>query len=247
MRIDLTGKLALVTGAASGIGRACAMQLARAGARIVAVDVNVGGASETVDCIGGGTVLSCDLGDPCQVESLRETVLSSCGSPDIIVNCAGLIQYRRDISAVTVAEWDTVMNINLRGTFLVCRAFMDSLKATRDGRILNISSLAARVGGIDVGLHYTTSKAGIMGLTRALAREGGPHGITVNAIAPGIILTGPVIEQVAGRPEDHIARVPLARLGEVDDVASAVTFLSSSHASYITGVVLDINGGIHMA
>ncbi len=246
MRIDLEGKTAIVTGAARGVGQACAMQLARAGARVIAVDVDARGAQETVDAIGHGMAIGCDLIDPEQIDALREQVIANDAAPDILVNCAGLIFYRQGITAVSVAEWDTVMNINLRGTFLVCRAFMDTLKSRGDGRILTFSSMAARVGGIDVGMHYTASKAGIIGLTRSLAKEGGPYGVTANAIAPGIILTGPVKEQVNGRQEEYISQVLLARLGEANDVANVVTFLSSPFASYITGVVLDVNGGMYM-
>ena len=114
------------------------------------------------------------------------------------------------------------------------------------GKIINISSLAAHIGGIDVGVHYTTSKAGIIGLTRSFAKKLGPFGINVNAVAPGIMLTGPVKRQIAGREDDYIDSIPLRRLGNPTDVAHAVLFLSSSMSDYITGCVLDVNGGIYM-
>jgi NAD(P)-dependent dehydrogenase (short-subunit alcohol dehydrogenase family) len=114
------------------------------------------------------------------------------------------------------------------------------------GRVVNFSSLAARVGGIEVGLHYAASKAGLIGLTRTLAKEGGPHGVTVNAIAPGIIATEPVKKQLAGREEEYAQQIPLRRLGIPQDVANVVLFLCSPLASYVTGIVIDINGGMYM-
>lgn len=246
MRIDLGGKNALVTGAASGIGKACALALADAGTNVVAVDVNAKGVEDTIAEIGRGLSIGCDLRDPAAIEAMRDGVLAELGGIDIVVNSAGLIHYRKGVDAVSVDEWDQVMEINLRGTFLVCQAFMSSLKERRDGRIINFSSMAARVGGVEVGMHYTTSKAGIVGLTRSLAKEGGPFGITANALAPGIILTGPVKEQVGGHEDDYRKQIPLGRLGEANDVANAVLFLASPLSAYVSGVVLDVNGGMYM-
>jgi len=247
MKIDLNGKNALVTGAAAGIGKACALSLAEAGSNVVAVDINEDGALGTIGEIGSGLAVACDLRDPDAIASMRDTVLGALGGIDILVNSAGLIYYRKGIDAVTVDEWDQVMEINVRGTFLVCQAFMDSLKKRRDGRIINFSSMAARVGGVEVGLHYTTSKAGLIGMTRSLAKEGGPFGITANALAPGIILTGPVKEQVGDHEDEYKKQIPLQRLGEAEDIANVVTFLASPMAAYVSGVVLDVNGGMYMA
>jgi 3-oxoacyl-[acyl-carrier protein] reductase len=139
-----------------------------------------------------------------------------------------------------------VLDVNLRGTYLVCRAFMEGMVARRGGKIVLFSSLAARVGAIEVGIHYAAAKAGLIGFARTLAKEGGPHGITVNAVAPGIILTEPVQRQIGGREEDYLAQIPLRRLGEAQDVANVVLFLCSPLSDYITGCVLDINGGMYM-
>jgi len=245
-QIDLTGKRALITGAAAGIGRACAVALADAGATIVAVDVNEAGIQQTVDTIGSGLAVRCDLGSPTDVDAMRDRVLAELGGVDILINCAGIISYKKGIGAFPIDEWDRVLDVNLRGTYLVCRAFMPSMRAQRWGRIVTFSSLAARVGGIEVGLHYTASKAALIGFTRTLAKEGGPHGITVNAVAPGVILTEPVRKQLKGREADYAAQIPLRRLGEPEDVAGVVLFLSSSLSGYITGSVLDINGGMYM-
>ena len=246
MQIDLYGKIALITGAAGGIGRACAQTLAEAGAFVVAVDLNEAGTQETVDLIGSGLALGCDLRQPEAVTALRDRVLAETGGVDILVNCAGLISYRKGINAVSLDEWDLLLDVNLRGTFLVCQAFMDGMKERGGGSIITFSSLAARVGGIEVGIHYAASKAALIGFTRTLAKEGGPYGITVNAVAPGVILTELVKRQVSGHEDAYTAQIPLRRLGQPQDVANVVLFLASPLSNYITGVVLDINGGMYM-
>ncbi len=246
MRIDLTGKNALVTGGASGIGRECAWVLARAGARIAVVDINLEGAQQTVRAAGGGVALRCDLGDPEQIAAMRDQVVSEMGGVDILINCAGIISYKRGIGAVSTEEWDLVLDVNLRGTYLVCREFIEGMKQRQGGKIVNFSSLAARVGGIDAGIHYAASKAGLIGFTRTLAKEGGPYGINVNAVAPGIIATEPVLQQIGGREDAYAAQIPLRRLGQPQDVANVVLFLASPLSDYITGAVLDINGGMYM-
>lgn len=246
MTIDLNGKNALVTGAAAGIGKACAKSLADAGATVIAVDINEEGAKETIGKIGSGRAIACDLRDPGAIVEMRDTVLGAHGGVDILVNSAGLVNYSNGVGAVSTDAWDEIIEINLRGTFLVCQAFVESLKERRDGRIINFSSMAARLGGVEVGVHYTTSKAGIIGLTRSLAKEGGPYGITANALAPGIILTGPVKEQVSDREDSYRQQIPLDRLGKAEDIANTVLFFASPLSSYVTGVVLDVNGGMYM-
>jgi 3-oxoacyl-[acyl-carrier protein] reductase len=246
MKIELTDKIALITGAASGIGRACALTLAQAGATIVAVDINEAGAEETITSIGSGAAMGCDLRNPAAITALQQRVAAEMGGVDMLINCAGLISYRKGVDAVPVDEWNLVLDVNLRGTYLICQAFMETLKERGNGRIITFSSLAARVGGIEVGVHYTASKAGLIGFTRSLAKEGGPFGITANAVAPGVILTEPVKAQIGGNEAAYLPQIPLGRLGDPQDVANVVLFLASPLASYITGVVLDINGGIYM-
>ena len=247
MRIDLTGKTALITGGAGGIGRACTSALVSAGASVVVADNDEAGALETVRSTGGLAV-ACDICDPESIAEMRDKVVAESGGVDILVNCAGMIRYRSGVSDVSVEEWDRVLDTNLRGTFLVCRAFMQVLKDRGGGRIVILSSMAARLGGIEVGVDYTSSKAGLIGLARSLAREGGPYGITANALAPGVILTEPVRRHLsAAREQAYCERIPLGRLGEADDVAHAVLFLASPLANYISGVVLDVNGGMYMA
>ena len=246
MQIDLTGKTALITGAAGGIGRACAQTLAEAGAFIVAVDLNEAGVQETIGLIGRGLAVACDLRQPDSVTALRDRVMAETGGVDILVNCAGLISYRKGINAVSLDEWNLLLDVNLRGTFLVCQAFIDNMKERRNGSIIMFSSMAARVGGIEVGIHYAASKAALIGFARTLAKEGGPYGITVNAVAPGVILTDPVKKQVGDHEDAYTKSIPLQRLGQPQDVANVVLFLASPLSSYITGCVLDINGGMYM-
>lgn len=246
MRIDLSGKKAIVTGAASGIGRACALALASSGATVAAVDINLAEAEQTIASCPGGAAWRCDVGDPTEVAMMASAVQKRFGGADILVNAAGLVVYARGIGAVTPEMWDRVLQVNLRGSFLVCQALIEGMKARRNGRIINFASLAARVGGLEAGIHYAASKAGLIGLTRTLAREGGPYGITANAVAPGIIATPPVIAQVADHESDYTRQIPLGRLGQPEDVAHVVLFLASPLASYVSGVVLDINGGQYM-
>jgi len=245
MRIDLIGKNALVTGGAAGIGRACAELLAEAGARVAVADINLAGAQQTVAAFGGLAVRA-DLADPADVAAMCQKVTTELGGVDILVNNAGIISYKRGIRALSLEDWNQVLTVNLTGTFLVCRELMEGMKARKSGKIINFSSLAARVGGIEVGLHYSVSKAGLIGMTKTLAKEGGPFGINVNAIAPGFIMTDPVKKQLAGREDGVIAQIPLGRLGEPKDVANVVLFLASPLSDYITGIVLDINGGQYM-
>ena len=247
MQIDLTGTTALITGGAAGIGRACAFMLAGAGASVAVADVDHAGAEETVRSTGGIAV-PCDLRDPRSITAMRDKVVAKSKGVGILVNCAGMICYRGRTAHVSVEEWDHVLDVNLRGTFLVCQAFMPILRDCGGGRIVLLSSMAARVGGIEVGVHYTCSKAALVGLTRSLAREGGPFGITANALAPGVIRTAPVRRHLsAAREQAYREQIPLGRLGEADEVARAVLFLASPLASYISGVVLDVNGGMYMA
>ncbi len=246
MWIDLSRKNALVTGGAGGIGRACAQTLGQAGARVAVVDIDLAGAQQTVEPLEDGLAIECDLSDPDAVVTMRDYVMAEMGDIDVLINNAGIISYKRGINSVPAEEWDTVLDVNLRGAFLVCQAFIDGMKQQKGGKIINFSSMAARVGGIEVGVHYAASKAGLIGLTRTLAKEGGPFGINVNAIAPGIIGTKPVQEQIGGREDEYTSQIPLERIGEPQDVANVVLFLSSSLSDYITGIVLDINGGMYM-
>lgn len=244
-QIDLSGKNALVTGGAHGIGRACVISLAAAGARVAVADLDLEAAKETAASIHG-LAFRCDVSAVADVAALGQAIRDQVGDIDILVACAGLISYRSGIAAVTPDEWERVLAVNLRGTYLVCREFIEGMKRRKWGRIVTFSSLSARIGGIEVGIHYASSKAALIGFTRTLAKECGPYNITVNAVAPGVILTDPVRRQIGGHEDEYIRQIPLRRLGQPEDVANVVLFLVSPLADYITGTVVDINGGLYM-
>lgn len=246
VKIDLAGKAALVTGGASGIGRACAIALSQAGARVAVADINLPGAQKTAAGLQDAVGVYCDLGSADSIESLNGRLPRNMGRFDILVNCAGIISYRNGVSAVDLSEWDLLLDVNLRGAFLLSRSLFAAMKNTGYGRIVHFSSLAARVGGIEAGIHYAASKAGLIGLVRTLAKEGAPYNVTVNAVAPGVIATDPVKKQIGGHEESYNQSIPLGRLGRPEDVAGAVLFLCSPLANYITGITLDINGGLYM-
>lgn len=246
VKIDLSGKRALVTGGAAGIGRACAEILSQAGAEVIVIDIDIEGAKSTASALPKAAAYPCDLGNPESIRDICSEIVSSIGVPDIVVNCAGLIRYRKGLAAVTPDEWDSVLNVNLRGAFHLCRELIEPMKKNGWGKIVHFSSLAARVGGIEVGAHYAASKGGLIGLVRTLAKEAAPHGITVNAVAPGIIGTKPVLEQITDHIDDYSDTIPLGRVGTPEDVAGTVLFLCSPLSDYITGVTLDINGGMYM-
>jgi len=245
MRIDLSGKNALVTGGASGIGRECAQVLAEAGAQVAVVDIRLADAEQIA--VSEGLAIRCDVTDPESVSSMQREVAAKMGTVDILVNCAGIISFTRGIKAVPIDEWDRVLAVNLKGTYLVCRELIEPMKEQRSGKIVMVSSLAARVGGIEVGIHYTASKAALIGFTRSLAKECGEYGINVNAVAPGFTATASIRGHMVGaREERYIAQTLLKRMGQPRDVANAVLFLASPLSDYITGITLDVNGGVYM-
>lgn len=245
-RIDLENRIALVTGAAGGIGLACAKMLKEAGGTIVMTDLRSETVSDAAAGIGVAAAFGCDISDQGAVGDLLRRVTDEVGPPDILVNCAGLISYRSSLSSITIEEWDQVLSVNLRAAFLLCDGVLPSMKEKGFGRIILISSLAAQVGGIEAGAHYSASKAGLMGLMKTVAKEAASRGVTVNMVAPGIIATGPVLQQVGDHIDTYRANIPLGRLGEPRDVAGAVLFLASSLADYITGATIDVNAGLRM-
>ena len=243
--IDLSSRSALVTGAASGIGRATAVRLAEAGASVFGLDVNEAGLSELASEVPGVTPVACDLTDARAVDRAVSTAERE-GPIDALVHCAGIISYRKGIGAVSEAEWEKVLRVNLGSAFTLCRRAIEPMKQGGGGSIVLFSSLAAEVGGIEVGIHYAASKAGLIGFVRTLAKEGGPHGVRVNAIAPGIVGTGPVRAQIGDHEEAYRQRIPLGHIGEADEIADAVLFLCTDLSRYVTGTTLDVNGGLYM-
>jgi len=247
--VALLDRIALVTGAGSerGLGNAIARALARAGAEVILSDIDVDGARRNAAAIGArARALALDVTSE---ESVAEAVREA-GRVDVLVNNAGITQ-RRAIWELSVEEFDRTLAINLRGGFLCLSAVVKGMMERRWGRVIWISSVAGKQGGGIIGTaHYAASKAAVIGLCQAAARELGPYGITSNAIAPGFILTGIATRAVDAQAEREMdekisAEAPMRRSGLPDDVAAAAAFLASEEAGYITGEVMDVNGGIH--
>lgn len=245
MQIDLTGKVALVTGSTRGIGRAIAETLAAAGATVAVVGRDLPRAEAAAAEIGrGARGFACDVSDTAQVSALVDAVESTCGAIDILVNNAGLT---RDnvIMRLKDDDWDAVIDANLRGAFAAIRAASRGMMKRRSGRIINISSVVGVIGNRGQA-NYAASKAGLIGLTKSVAKELASRNILCNAVAPGFIAT----DMTAALGDEQRAalesQIPLARLGSPSDIASAVAFLASDHAAYITGQVLVVDGGMVM-
>lgn len=250
--INLQEKIALVTGAGSGIGRSIAISLAASGAYVIVnYRHNQIGASDTLDQItdsgGKGEIMAADVAMSAEVTQLFDSISARFGRLDILVNNAGGLVQRSKIVDMTEALWDEVLGINLKSTFLCSRAALPLMRGHNWGRIINMSSLAAHDGGGFGATHYAASKAAIATFTRGLAKEAAPECITVNCLAPGLINTAfhdTFTEPVAR--QNMVNNTPLAREGQPLDVANAVLFLASDLASFITGETLNVNGGQRM-
>jgi 3-oxoacyl-[acyl-carrier protein] reductase len=243
---DLSGQTAIVTGAARGLGRAIAEVLAAAGAKLACVDVNAETLAATVEAINaaGGTALAlaCDVTNSQRVGEVVEEVVKTWGRLDVLVNNAGITRDNL-VLRMKDEQWDAVLAVNLRGTFLFIRAAARPMVKAHRGRIINVASVAGLMGNPGQA-NYSASKAGVIGLTRTVAKELAGRNVTVNAVAPGFIAT----EMTAALGSDVLEQVksqtPLGRLGEPLDVADAVLFLASEGAGFITGQVLVVDGGL---
>ena len=246
--LDLTGQVALITGASRGIGRATAELFARAGARLGLVARSAEPLREVAESIdgevGAGTALplAADVAQEEQVNRAVQQTAEKFGRIDILINNAGLIS-AGPVSEIEPVEWERVLAANLTGAYLCSRVVAPHMERRQYGRIVNISSVSAQTGGVSGGVHYASSKGGILSMTKTLARDLATFGITVNAIAPGQIDTDPNLLTPEARKQ-VTAMIPLGRLGEAEDIAQATLFLVSPMASYITGTTLDVNGGI---
>jgi len=246
VRMEFEGKTAIVTGAARGVGREIAGQFAERGAAVAVVDIDAEGALKAAEEIGSNALtIACDVSCWQAVEAMVETVIAQLGRIDIVVNNAGICE-RVTIEQLTPESWDRVLAVNLRGPFLVCKAVVPHMKSLGSGRIINITSVAGKIGGLMVGLHYTASKGGLLAFTKGLARELAPFGITVNSVCPAMVDTEMGAMFGADEKARYLAGVPLGRLAMPGDVASAVMYLASDSASYVTGEIIDVNGGILM-
>ena len=244
---ELDGRVAIVTGAGQGMGRAVAERLSAAGARIVANDQNGDAVGRTAQAIvdGGGEAVASpgDVTSSSDVTRMVDTALEAYGAVHILVNSAGVLRSTAVID-IDEEEWDLVVTVNLKGTYLCGRAVLPAMRDSGWGRIVNFSSTAGKNVSTLGGAHYTASKAGVLGFTRHLAKEEAGHGITVNAVCPGLIDTEMVRTNVdSARAKAYAASFPIQRLGRPGEVAELVAFLASDRAAYITGASLDINGG----
>lgn len=240
--------VAVITGAGRGIGFEIAQRLAYAGARVGIVDISEPDLGHSVGRLSESgcqaLALNADVSDPAQVKAVVEQVLGFWGRIDILVNNAGICPMTA-VMDITSEEWDRVLGINLKGAFLCCQAVIPGMRSQHSGKIINIASSAGQMGGIAVGLHYSASKAAILGLTKSLARMFAPE-IQVNAISPGTTES----EMTRGWDENTVRnivrQIPAGRLGRPSDIAAAVLFLASEEASFITGQTINVNGGLVM-
>ncbi|GAA4131681.1 2-dehydro-3-deoxy-D-gluconate 5-dehydrogenase KduD [Aminobacter aganoensis] len=243
---DLSGKVALVTGARTGLGRAMALALARAGADIAALGSSpMPDTAELVKQAGRRFhALEVDLSRPFDATAVTDEVVAEMGRVDILVNNAGIIR-RADLLDYTEADWDSVIDVNLKAAFLLSQAVARSMvEANRGGRIINVASMLTFQGGVRVPA-YAASKHGIAGLTKAMANELAPHGITVNAIAPGYMATDntEALRNDADRKAQISARIPIGRWGTPEDLDTVVLFLAAPGSGYVTGTVVPVDGG----
>jgi 3-oxoacyl-[acyl-carrier protein] reductase len=245
---ELANQVAIVTGAGRGIGQAIALKLAGAGADIAAVDLKVEFCDETVQRVTAlgrkAWGFAANVADAASVDAAVEQVLAATGKVDILVNNAGITKDGL-LMRMSEADWDAVLDINLKGTFLFTKALVRGFLKQRSGRIVNIASVIGLIGNAGQ-CNYGASKAGVIGFTKSCAREVASRGITVNAIAPGFIQTAMTDKLTQEQKDAIIKQVPLAALGQPEDVAGAVLFFASPAARYITGQVLPVDGGMVM-
>lgn len=245
---DPIRKVAVITGSAQGIGFAIAKKLAAQGVCVVIADINEEKACSSADILRKegweAKGFLCDVSSSDSLQSLMLQTINTYDQIDILVNNAGIL-HSTPIPDVTEAEWDNVMAINLKSVFFASQKAIPFLSESPNPRIVNISSLAGRMGGYETGLAYTASKGGIISLTFGLARQLAPLGITVNCVCPGTTETEIIKCWDQNKLDSLISRIPLKRLGKPENIASAVAYLASDEAEFITGLLMDVNGGMY--
>ncbi len=246
--MDFTGRTAIVTGSAKGIGRGCAELLAQKGAKVVVADMNIDMAKSVEEELTKdgfqAKAIQVNVKQVDDIEKMVQFTYDLFGSVDVLVNNAGIF-HPTAIEDITEQEWDNMMDINLKSVFFATQKVLPYMKKQKYGKIVNLSSLAGRNGGIANGMAYSATKAGIIGLTRGFAARLAQYKINVNAVAPGSTDTG-ILDGLSKAAMDNlIAKIPLGRFGKTCEIASAVAFLCSDEAAFITGAVLDVNGGMY--
>src|SRR6266571_1413074 len=246
--MSLTGRVALITGASQGIGRTCALRLAKDGAAVAVAARNQEKLNELVSEItaagGKAAAFALDVADEEQVKSTVKSIIVQLGKIDILVNNAGITRDQL-VMRMKRADWDAVINTNLTSAYLCTQQVISAMLRQRWGRIINITSIFGQIGQTGQA-NYASSKAGLIGLTMAIAREVASRNITCNAVAPGFIETAMTAALPENLKQEAVKLIPLGRVGAPEDVANAVAFLASDEASYITGHVLNVNGGMLM-
>lgn len=246
MDLKIKGKIAIVTGSGKGIGRACALQLAREGANVVISDIDDEAGAKTcedIEALGVGALyVHCNVSDEADVKKLFKAAYSKFGRIDILINNAG-ISPKLPFYEITEEQFRNVLDINLKSNFMCSKEAFEYMKDNGWGRIVSLSSLAGLHGGINSAAHYSASKAGIIGLTKTLAKQVGKYNITVNCVAPGRIDTAMTRMLSEENLKEVIDRIPVKRLGTVEEVANVIVFLASEGGSYITGTCVEILGG----
>ena len=238
MDLGIEGRVGLVTGGARGIGRAVAERLAEEGCRVAAADIDEAALG---DLPAGMRGLTCDVTSQEQLEATVATVTQELGGIDILINNAGIC-IPESVAEASMGHWERTLRVNLTSAFMLCKLVLPEMNRRGWGRIVNVASMAGKIGGLTSGVAYTAAKAGMIGLTKSVAREAAQNA-TCNAVAPAFIDTDMTSAEVRER---YVDEIPLGRLGTAEEVAAAVAFLASDLAGYITGEVLDLNGGLLM-